>query len=477
MSGWRAAAFAWNAAALIVLLLETARLRPPFATSAAPLAPFASELIRATPTRVTDAQRDAFNRDGFIHVPNLLPEPVAMAARAALEREPPHAPPLLRSVASYQLNLAWASYAALKELSFAGHSAAVASQLLATPGVRVVNSIVYGVDVGQSGADWHVDQPSFHIVSNDSPTLSTWLALGTIDEAASGGSLKFVSAARAAAAGCVADAATGRPTGDARRDCVAALETEARSFDELRPGDALIFRRDTWHRTSPLSRGAPLRWSYTERWAAANATLSATDNWLLAFGTQPRCMHGLRPGDRLAGACFPRVASDAAASPEEPPLVGTSLLPRLALTLAHQLAVASGGGGGGGGLTLALWWRLFLWTQAFEVPVYGQLLLASPAGAGEMARALTVGAAASALTHPAACILYVLLLRQRLALAPPAWPFLRSAEGWTHWILVEAVVVAVEARWLRGRARDPWWTSAVANAASCVGGWALARFS
>ena len=119
------------------MLLETARLRPPFATSAAPLAPFASELIRATPTRVTDAQRDAFNRDGFIHVPNLLPEPVAMAARAALEREPPHAPPLLRSVASYQLNLAWASYAALKELSFAGHSAAVASQLLTTPGVRV----------------------------------------------------------------------------------------------------------------------------------------------------------------------------------------------------------------------------------------------------------------------------------------------------------------------------------------------------
>ena len=151
--------------------------------------------------------------------------------------------------------------------------------------------------------------------------------------------------------------------------------------------------------------------------------------------------------------------SDAAASPEEPPLVGTSLLPRLALTLAHQLAVASGGGGGGG-LTLSLWWRLFLWTQAFEVPVYGQLLLASPAGAGEMARALAVGAAASALTHPAACILYVLLLRQRLALAPPAWPLLRSAEGWAHWLLVEAIVVAVEARWLRARgARDPWWAS------------------
>ena len=127
--------------------------------------------------------------------------------------------------------------------------------------------------------------------------------------------------------------------------------------------------------------------------------------------------------------------------------------------------------------TLALWWRLFLWTQAFEVPVYGQLLLSAPVGAGEIARALAVGAAASALSPPAACILYVLLLRQRLALAPPAWPFLRSAEGWAHWLLVEAIVVAVEARWLRGRARDPWWTSAVANAASCVGGWALARFS
>ena len=187
-------------------------------------------------------------------------------------------------------------------------------------------------------------------------------------------------------------------------------------------------------------------------------------------------MHGLRPGDRLDGACFPRVASDAAAPPEEPPLVGTSLLPRLALTLAHQLAVASGGGGGGG-LTLSLWWRLFLWTQAFEVPVYGQLLLASPAGAGEMARALAVGAAASALTHPAACILYVLLLRQRLALAPPAGlSYGRSRVA--HWLLVEAIVVAVEARWLRARgARHPWWASAVANAASCVGGWALARFS
>ena len=133
---------------------------------------------------------------------------------------------------------------------------------------------------------------------------------------------------------------------------------------------------------------------------------------MLAFGQQPRCMHGLRPGDRLAGACFPRVDATDEAPTEEPPLVGTSLLPRLALTLAHQLAVASGGGGGGGGLTLSLWWRLFLWTQAFEVPVYGQLLLASPAGAGEMARALAVGAAASALSHPAACILYVLLLRR-----------------------------------------------------------------
>ena len=126
------------------------------------------------------------------------------------------------SVASYQLNLAWASSAAMKELSFAGRSAAIASQLLATPGVRLVNSIVYGVDVGQSGADWHVDQPSFHMIEDDSPTLSTWLALGTIEEAVAGGSLKFVSAARAAAAGCVADAATGRPSGDARRDCVAA---------------------------------------------------------------------------------------------------------------------------------------------------------------------------------------------------------------------------------------------------------------
>ena len=185
------------------------------------------------------------------------------------------------------------------------------------------------------------------------------------------------------------------------------------AVSELSPGPAPLSR------TSPLARGAPLRWSYTERWAVANATLSATENWLLAFGQQPRCMHGLQPGDRLAETCFPRVAPDAGASGGASPLVGTSLLPRLALTLAHQLAVASGGGGGGG-LTLALWWRSSSGRHLRSASVR-PAPAASPGGRrGDGAR--SGGGRRRQCAHAdAACVLCVLLLRQRLDFcAPPA---------------------------------------------------------
>ena len=109
--------------------------------------------------------------------------------------------------------------------------------------------------------------------------------------------------------------------------------------------------------------------------------------------------------------------------------------------LAHLLGSVQGRA------VLRRWSHLFLWTELFEVPVY--MLLLAPAGSSF---AVVSSLGASALSHPAAYAVYTLSCTLH---TPAGWDHLewidRNVGDTVRWLLVEWMVISVEASWLQLR--------------------------
>lgn len=167
--------------AMLAALL--AQLRPPFASSPTPLGPTEQSMLldaRRRPLRLTQQQRQEFAATGLLLLRDLIPAPVVHSLRAVVVSEPPSASPLFADNLDYVVSYAWAFYRSFGQLSAAGLTAGVASQLLLpgggatrpSPGqrqrqqrVRLVNSVVYGLGRQQHGADWHTDEISYRAVT------------------------------------------------------------------------------------------------------------------------------------------------------------------------------------------------------------------------------------------------------------------------------------------------------------------------
>lgn len=392
----RRAVASWLATATLATFCLSAYHRPEFCTDSMPLSEARlAALARHHRRRLSASELSTFRRTGVVRVANVLPAEAAIELGKMFDRNPPPSSPLLHGVLSFAANMAWASHAAARSVSFSGLTSSLSAQLLAADnhgrsqggdGSHLLNSIVYGVRAGQPGASWHVDTQSFS--PTDGAGLSVWIPLQPVTEPP----LRFACRhAVAAVAGCALDA-RGLPQPSAtnttrRRACQRLLdEMSAARVDEplgpMRAGDALVFSSDMVHRTHAAAHDAPLRlrWSYTERWAAEGSTFDDERPALLTaaahIAQQPYCVHGRRLGERLGGPCFPLVpergltpseaaygtAADEAAADEAkaPMLLGMSVLPRAALMMA---SAALGSRTGGGSSAIWRWWTLFAWTQ------------------------------------------------------------------------------------------------------------------
>ena len=171
------AAVCWNVAAVIAVLLLANAHRPPFDSDESPFSTSAQEaLLRHPPRQLTKAERDSFARDGALLIRNVIPESVAVEARAIVHATPPRAPPRMRRALRHSANRAWNSHLWARTLTFSGLGASLAAQLVDSGGERdeatLLNSIVYGVGAHDPGALWHVDAQSFR--PSGGAGLSIW---------------------------------------------------------------------------------------------------------------------------------------------------------------------------------------------------------------------------------------------------------------------------------------------------------------
>ena len=162
-------ALAFNAIALIAAFFFAIYLRPPFPDDRTPLSLSAKASLTATiRTGLTEAQKLTFLEQGFLLLPQAVPVHAIAELRSVLEANPPATSPLMKGAVSHSCNHCWTAIRAFRDFSFSGLTASLAAELLAPPGhnvvsnrARLVNSIAYGLKPGESGANWHIDSPSF----------------------------------------------------------------------------------------------------------------------------------------------------------------------------------------------------------------------------------------------------------------------------------------------------------------------------
>lgn len=159
--------------------------------------------------------------------------------------------------------------------------------------VILTQSIGFALGTGQAGLDWHFDLISFSYIDPLSPAFTLWLPLTEIDPARQRGGIEYVpqdvycgrdkmvlSSRHFLEGPGVIEAVGGL---DVYRSLMPCSPVDKVVLDKHRVepafgvGDALLFNRYVWHRSSPLLEG-PLtqRLAFTLRLVAADARYDGT---------------------------------------------------------------------------------------------------------------------------------------------------------------------------------------------------------
>lgn len=136
---------------------------------------------------LTEAQIEAFRRDGFVHLPRVF-EPEVLErfeptlTRLTLEHDPSRNTPLAKrdvyGQAFIQVGNLWQHDPLAKEFMFSRRLARIATELLGTQGVRMYHDQALYKEASGGFTPWHVDQQYWPLAS--AQCVTAWVPLHAV---------------------------------------------------------------------------------------------------------------------------------------------------------------------------------------------------------------------------------------------------------------------------------------------------------
>ena len=264
----------------------------------------------ARPRRVSSAQVERYERDGFVVLRRLLPPEVVSRLRPAVRRAMAVAEPTAlelrerrsggeRSAAAraftQRVNL-WLLDGAVRTVVLSRRLGSVAAQLLGSSSVRLYHDQALVKEPGGGPTPWHQDQVYWPL--EGAPALTLWIALVPVTEDM--GPLRFARGSHRRG-----DLGGGRISEDSEERIgrlVRDSAFEVRGPRTLAPGDATAHASWTLHRAGPNS-SRRRREAFTAIYFADGARVAEPTP--LQRADHEAFLPGLAPGDLAAGELTP----------------------------------------------------------------------------------------------------------------------------------------------------------------------------
>jgi len=209
---------------------------------------------------LSDADRVAFHRDGFLFIRNAFP-PKPLEDIFGYAEEHKFTDDAVSAVSSWTGG-AWLRSNLARDFWHHSPAARYASRIMHDEPIRMRGDFITGLEYGDAGHCWHGDANPASDLTMSQAGLSVWIPLTPVVQNVSGGSL--VTANRSLLpARCLLDE---KPR-QVPEDCYPLVEQAGVSYD-YDIGDALLFGGTTWHRTQPVHKYSAGRWTLVGRLAS-----------------------------------------------------------------------------------------------------------------------------------------------------------------------------------------------------------------
>ena len=250
------------------------------------------------PSTLTNEQRQTFRETGVLFLPGLLQgNMLSNAVTAAEDIYGRHSIMDLLFAAYYSKTSLqeWRNTPALARVAFESSMSSISADLLGeTKSMRILKDALFGQTGTGVGCGFHVDDKGFWPAEDDSSGVNFWIALSDYN-AETGGGIRVAAGSHMAdwampcrdvvLNGTIREQKTCRMS-ELSPDCDAKLNEISVIYD-MKPGDAILWDRWTFHRQEPfktvVDNEHKLR--YTVRYAPSDARAAA--NGLLHASVQP----------------------------------------------------------------------------------------------------------------------------------------------------------------------------------------------
>lgn len=274
---------------------------------------------------VTDEMRTQYNSEGFVVLRNVLPKVWVdhvsnISATIEQYRTQNNQRPLKKDATNVMYSN-WHENSAIQQFWFESGIAEVVAKTVGAKEMRLFEDIV----IVANPADvwygcWHADTYSFGNVVESDFSYSVWLPLVDIPAKEKGGSLQICNSSTILHLpencnlgtpaqplfGCEVD----KPIYSDRDPCENFMKSTC-EVPEFRAGDAVIFKKDTVHRTQQILDPSFRRHALIGRFVDGRATYRPMEGTFLNSHTwriqHDMCNHQLQYGEVFKGPCFPRL--------------------------------------------------------------------------------------------------------------------------------------------------------------------------
>ena len=270
---------------------------------------------------VTGSMQTEYKLEGFVVLRNVLPTAwVSHLSNVSKiieeERTKNYRRPTFEGATNVMYSN-WMENNAVQQFWFESGIAEVVASVVGAKAMRLFEDLVIVANAVDDWYEcWHADRYSFENVVEAEFTYSVWLPLVDITKE-TGGSLQICN--RSTFSQLPESCNLGTPTspllacvfGQPDRDSCEKVMRNVCDVPEFRAGDAVIFRKDTVHRTQEILEPSFRRHAFIGRFVDGRATYKpkpATHlNSHIWKVQHDMCNHGLQFGKAFKGPCFPRI--------------------------------------------------------------------------------------------------------------------------------------------------------------------------